>query len=62
MTSFLMFETTGTIDENGVLQVEPFEGVRAGKVRVQICIPLTHKPDNVGKIEETEVDTGVRGE
>ena len=40
MTSFQTFETTGTIDENGVLQVAPFVGVPLGQVRVSVCVPL----------------------
>ncbi len=39
MTSFQTFETTGTIDENGVLRVEPFAGAPAGQVRVSIKVP-----------------------
>jgi len=38
MTSFQTFETMGTIDENGVLQVAPFAGVRAGQVRVWVSV------------------------
>ncbi len=39
MTSFQTFETTGMVDENGVLQVEPFVGVPAGQVRVWVFVP-----------------------
>ncbi len=45
MTSFQTFETTGFVDENGVLQVEPFVGVPAGRVRVSLAVPLETKED-----------------
>ena len=38
MTSFQTFETTGVVDENGVLQVAPFVGVPAGLVRVSVAV------------------------
>lgn len=38
MTSFQMFETTGIVDENGMLQVEPLVGVPAGRVRVSLAV------------------------
>lgn len=39
MTSFQTFETTGAIDENGVLRVAPFAGVPAGQVVVSVKVP-----------------------
>ena len=39
MTSFQTFETTGTVDENGVLQVEPFVvGAPPGQVRLSVAL------------------------
>lgn len=38
-TMFQTVETTGTIDENGVLRVAPLVGVPAGRVRVLIMWP-----------------------
>lgn len=40
MISFQTFETTGAVDENGVLQVEPFVGVPAGRVRVSVALAI----------------------
>jgi len=38
-TTFQTVETTGTIDENGVLKVAPLVGIPAGQVRVLIMWP-----------------------
>lgn len=45
MTSFQTFETTGTVDENGVLQVAPFVGVPAGQVVVSVKVPKNEALD-----------------
>jgi len=63
-STFQTFEATGILNENGVLEVAPFVGATAGRVRVTVLVaPLlpAETQDENYSLEEIDEKTWHRG-
>jgi len=63
-STFQAYEATGTLDENGVLEVAPFVGATAGRVRVTVLVapllPVETQDENYS-LEEMDEKTWHHG-
>ncbi len=63
-STFQTFEATGILDENGVLEVAPFVGATAGRVRVTVLVapllPAGMQEENYA-LDEIDEKTWHRG-